>query len=176
MFADASSVMATAGWALVHTHAYPQRAILPRKRKALRHLLGEPSGGRSVMPLPEGRRRVGTKDHASGANPNLIAIMEIGGVRDETLTLDNDPIRGLEIFDDEGGSASQDTRVVATDMRLGQTEKLCGWRPSTASSGSVTCVPQWNPSSMSRRAIVSTPGLSRRRDHPVHLFSYRQRM
>ena len=44
-------------------------------------------------------------------------------MRDETLSLHDDTIRGLQIFDDECRPASQDTRVVATDMRLGQTEK-----------------------------------------------------
>ena len=73
--------------------------------------------------LPEGRRWVDTKDHASGANPNLIALVEgIGDVRDEPLALDEDTMRGLEIFNDKGGFTSQDTRVLATDTCLGQTE------------------------------------------------------
>jgi len=73
--------------------------------------------------LPEGWRLVNTKDHAGGANPNLIAIVEgIGDVRNEPLALDEDTMRGLEIFNDESGPTSQDTRVLATDTCLGQTE------------------------------------------------------
>ena len=78
------------------------------------------------MRLPEGGWQwVDTKDHAGGANPNLIAIVEgIGDARDETLALDEDTIGGLEIFNDESGPASQDTRVLATDTSLGQTEQI----------------------------------------------------
>ena len=73
--------------------------------------------------LPEGRRWADPKDHAGGADPNLIAIVEgIGDARDEPLALDEDTMRGLEIFNDEGGFMPQDTRVLATDTCLGQTE------------------------------------------------------
>jgi hypothetical protein len=48
----------------------------------------------------------------------------IGDARDETLALDEDTIGGLEIFNDEGGPTSQDTRVLATDTCLGQTEQI----------------------------------------------------
>jgi hypothetical protein len=76
-----------------------------------------------ILRLPEGRWCVDTKDHAGGANPNLIAIVEgIGDMRDEPLALDEDTMRGLEIFNDKGGFTSQDTRVLATDTCLGQTE------------------------------------------------------
>jgi hypothetical protein len=46
----------------------------------------------------------------------------IGDVRDEPLALDEDTMRGMEIFNDEGGVTSQDTRMLATDTCLGQTE------------------------------------------------------
>src|SRR5262245_22260026 len=73
--------------------------------------------------LPGWRRWVDTTDHAGGANPNLSAIVEgIGDARDEPLALDEDTVRGLEIFNDEGGFTSQDTRVLATDTCLGQAE------------------------------------------------------
>jgi len=79
--------------------------------------------GSPILMLPEGRRWVDTKDHASGANPNLIALVEgIGDVWDEPLALDEDTVRGLEIFNDKGGFTSQDTRVLATDTCLRQTE------------------------------------------------------
>ena len=75
------------------------------------------------MMLLEGRREVDMKDHAGGANPNLIAIVEgIGNAGNETLALDEDTIGGLEIFNDKGGLTPQDTRVLATDTCLGQTE------------------------------------------------------
>jgi hypothetical protein len=78
------------------------------------------------MPLPSrlGQRRVVMKDHPGAANANLITIVESRGtVRDEPRALHVNAIRGLEIFDNEGGSASQDTRVVATDTGVGQAEK-----------------------------------------------------
>jgi hypothetical protein len=102
-----------------------QSAPIARAREALRHLLGESIVGYPAMMLPEGRRWGDTKDHAGGANPNLIAIVEgIGDARDETLALHEDTIGGLEIFNDEGGPTSQDTRVLATDTCLGQTEQI----------------------------------------------------
>jgi hypothetical protein len=48
----------------------------------------------------------------------------IGDARDETLALHEDAIGGLEIFNDEGGPTSQDTRVLTADTCLGQTEQI----------------------------------------------------
>src|SRR5262249_5949259 len=94
-----------------------------RARETLCHGLGASIARGPILRLPEGRRCVDTKDHAGGADPNLIAIMEgIGDERDEPLALDENTMRGLEIFNDEGGFTSQDTRVLATDPCLRQTE------------------------------------------------------
>ena len=43
---------------------------------------------------------------------------------DEPLALHDDPIRGVEIFDDKRGAALQATRMLATDASFGQAEKI----------------------------------------------------
>jgi hypothetical protein len=70
------------------------------------------------------------KDHTRAANPNLIAIVEGGWeVWDKPCALYDDAIRGLQVFDDKAHATSPDTRVLAADTGIGQTEKTL-WMPS----------------------------------------------
>ena len=117
MFTEASSVRVTWGWAASSLRRWTCSVSLSHGRV-------RPGGTGGWLHSVGRQRRVVTKDHAGRANPNLIAIVErSGAIRDKSRALHEDTMRGLEIFDDEGGPALEDTRVVATDTEVGQTEK-----------------------------------------------------
>jgi hypothetical protein len=118
---------------IIRQHAQPQCASFCAQGDRFGHWLCRyKGGGRSGTGLGgAGEESIGTKDHASGTDQDLIAILElIGDLGQQAFPLHHNAIRRLQIFDTKGVATPYEPRMTATDPVLGQTEETLRMAPN----------------------------------------------